>query len=83
MLGEKLEPKDKTSALMFGYYFSSYGILFKHYAPDNLFHGRFKGEFLRPARWSSELRKWSKKVPALTKLAPWALKKVVANTASK
>jgi hypothetical protein len=41
-----LEPKDKTAALMYGYYWNTYGIPFKYYEPLGMTDGKFKGQKL-------------------------------------
>jgi hypothetical protein len=43
---DKLEPKDKTPALVYGYYFQTFGIPFRIYKPDGLMSGTYKGEDL-------------------------------------
>jgi hypothetical protein len=53
MLRADLPPKDKTPALMYGYYFNSFGTPFKYYKPLGMTKGEFKGQDLheKPARW--------------------------------
>jgi hypothetical protein len=53
MLRADLPPKDRTPALMFGYYYNTFGIRFKYYEPLSMMKGEFKGHELRPepARW--------------------------------
>jgi len=53
LLRADLPPKDKTSALMYGYYFNNYGIPFKYYEASGMTEGKFKGQKLlpEPTRW--------------------------------
>jgi hypothetical protein len=55
LLRDNLPPKDRTPALMFGYYFSTYGIPFKYYRPLSMTKGEFKGHQLtaKPTKWPS------------------------------
>jgi hypothetical protein len=41
---DQLNPKPKEGALIYGYFFNSYGIPFKHYSPTDLFNGEYKGK---------------------------------------
>lgn len=43
MLYAPLSPKDREGALMYGYFFNSYGIPFRHYQADGIYEGRFNG----------------------------------------
>lgn len=43
MMGKKLEPMDKTPALIYGYYFKMFGIAYKYYVAKTLATGEFKG----------------------------------------
>ncbi len=43
MIVDKLEPMDKTPALIYGYYFKNFGIPFRIYKPINLLDGTYKG----------------------------------------
>jgi hypothetical protein len=43
-----LQPKDRTGALMYGYYLNTFGRDFKYYKADDLFTGRFKGKTTKP-----------------------------------
>ncbi|MES2431375.1 MAG: hypothetical protein V4556_10580 [Bacteroidota bacterium] len=42
LIADKLEPKDKTPALKYGFYFKTYGIPFKIYKPIDLMSGTYK-----------------------------------------
>lgn len=43
MMEKKLEPMDKTPALIYGHYFKTFGIPYKNYVATNLATGTFKG----------------------------------------
>lgn len=43
-----LKPKDRTGALMYGYYQNTFGRDFKYYKAENLFSGAYKGKSTRP-----------------------------------
>lgn len=43
MLYAELPPKNKEGALMYGYYFNTYGIPFKYYQAKGILEGNFKG----------------------------------------
>ena len=53
LLHADLSPKDKTPALMYGYYFNNYGVPFKYYEALGMTEGKFKGRKLvaKPTRW--------------------------------
>lgn len=42
MIYADLAPKDKKGALMYGYFFNTYGIPFKYYQAEGVFEGTFK-----------------------------------------
>jgi hypothetical protein len=44
LLKQDLLPLDKEVALQYGYFFSSYGIPFKHYKPEDFAQGTFLGK---------------------------------------
>ncbi len=44
----RLQPKDRTGALLFGYYCNTFGRDFKHYQADGLFSGKFRGKAIKP-----------------------------------
>jgi hypothetical protein len=46
MLLSDLQPKNKEGALKYGYYQNTFGINYKHYVPENLKKGKFKGKEL-------------------------------------
>ncbi|MBE9039447.1 class I SAM-dependent methyltransferase [Oscillatoriales cyanobacterium LEGE 11467] len=48
LLYAKLPPKEKTAALMYGYYFSTWGISFKYYEALGIYEGKFKGVRIQP-----------------------------------
>jgi len=48
LLLEASEPADQVGALMFGYYFATYGEPFVHFRPENLWGGRFKDHPIGP-----------------------------------
>ncbi len=43
LIGTVLVPKDKTAALIYGYYMNSYGIPFKYYKATGFISGTYKG----------------------------------------
>ena len=52
-----LKPKDRTGALMYGYYQNTFGRDFKYYKADNLFSGAYKGKSTRPPRVARLIRR--------------------------
>ena len=48
LLPISLEPKPKETALMFGYFFSTFGIPFKYYEAEDFGKGKFKGSYINP-----------------------------------
>ena len=52
MLYAKLAPKDKTAALIYGFYWSTRGDRFKYFKPTGLFAGEFKGKVIKPLVWN-------------------------------
>lgn len=48
MVRGELKPKDKLGALKYGYYMKTFGIEFKYYQPERLYHGRFMGTYIKP-----------------------------------
>ena len=48
MAVRNLEPKDKTGALMYGYFYNTFGIPYKYYTPTGLCEGLFKGVPIKP-----------------------------------
>ena len=57
MIYADIEPKDNTPALMFAYYLATFGIPFKHFEPEGLLNGCFKGVSLAKLR-KSKWRIW-------------------------
>ena len=47
-LTTELAPKDKTGALMYGYWQKTYGIPFRFFRPMGIFNGAFKGSPISP-----------------------------------
>jgi len=41
-----LEPKDRTGALMYGYYLNTFGREYKHFKAEGIFSGLFKGKYI-------------------------------------
>ena len=66
MLKADLPAKDRTAALMYGYYFSTYGIPFKYFQATGVAAGRFKGQTIF-ARLSN-LALWKGRAKALPRL---------------
>jgi hypothetical protein len=46
LIKSDLEPKSKEKALMFAYYFGTFGISFKHYQPEDFGKGKFRGKYI-------------------------------------
>jgi hypothetical protein len=46
LLNQDLKPKPKEIALMFAYFFGTFGIPFKHYQPEDFGKGKFKGKYI-------------------------------------
>ncbi len=57
LLGADLKPKDKQAAIVYGYWWATFGIPFKHYQAERMWAGqfdatgKFKGRYLRVPRW--------------------------------
>jgi len=47
-----LKPKEKQGALIYGYYYNSYGKNFKYFTPESLSSGKFKGKNLMKSKRS-------------------------------
>ena len=52
LLTSELKPKNKQLALMYGYYYNTYGIQFKYYKPDSFLSGKFKNERLKITQYA-------------------------------
>lgn len=48
LLTRRLEPKDREPALLYGYYFATFGKRFRYYQPTSSKTGLFKGHSIRP-----------------------------------
>ncbi len=48
LISEDLPPKSKEVALMFGYFFGTFGVRFKHYVPEDFASGTILGTRLAP-----------------------------------
>jgi hypothetical protein len=46
LLKQDLEPKPKEKALMFAYFFGTFGIRFKHYEPEDFGIGKFRKKYI-------------------------------------
>ncbi len=46
LINSDLGPKSKEKALMFAYYFGTFGVRFKHYSPEDFGKGKFKGKYI-------------------------------------
>ena len=62
MLKADLPPKDRTAALVYGYYFSTFGIPFKYFRATGVKSGQFKGQTIvarqsRLALWTGRAKK--------------------------
>ncbi len=47
LIGRRLPPKSVTPALVYGYYFATFGTPFRYFAPDGIFSGTFKGRRIK------------------------------------
>lgn len=47
MIGRRLDPKPIDAALIYGYYFATFGTPFKYFVPDGIFSGTFKGRRIK------------------------------------
>jgi len=67
LLHAPLSAKDKTAALMYGYYWNSYGLPFKYYEALGMNDGRFKGKRILPTPtvWQRLLEKGCARVQPL------------------
>ncbi|HOY47811.1 MAG TPA: hypothetical protein PL185_00345 [Flavobacteriales bacterium] len=66
LLRSELEPKDRTGALMFGYYYKSHGIPYKYYQPEDIANGTINGlRLVRTKNWKGKFKDWFFKTPAL------------------
>jgi hypothetical protein len=66
MLKADLPPKDRTAALVYGYYFSTFGIPFKYFQATGLGSGRFKGQTIVASELSLAL--WTGRAKKLRRL---------------
>jgi hypothetical protein len=49
MMHADLEPRPIEPALAYGYFWPTFGVPFKYFAPDGFYSGRFKGVRIRPS----------------------------------
>jgi hypothetical protein len=47
LVTKDLEAKPQEIALMFAYFFGTFGIRFKHYVPEDFDRGNFKGKYIK------------------------------------
>ena len=47
LINQDLKPKPQEIALMFAYFFGTFGIRFKHYSPEDFGLGKFKGKYIK------------------------------------
>jgi hypothetical protein len=62
LLKTELAPKDKTAALMYGYYYASFGIRYKYYRPTSVTKGVFRDQPLPRRSLLSELARRAKRI---------------------
>jgi hypothetical protein len=62
LLTEGLPPKDKLGSLMYGYFYNTFGIPFRHYQGENFFAGTFNGKAPFANRWLFRLNTLYKRV---------------------
>jgi hypothetical protein len=59
LLRSELEPKDRTGALMFGYYYKSHGIPYKYYQSEDIVNGKFNGiRLVKRKNWMGKFKDW-------------------------
>jgi hypothetical protein len=60
LIAEHLEPKPREGCLIYGYFFNSFGIPFKHYVPRDLFNGEYVGKNIavEPSQLAEFYRKY-------------------------
>jgi hypothetical protein len=59
LLRSELEPKDRTGALMFGYYYKSHGIPYKYYQSEDIVNGKFNGiRLVQRKNWMGKFKDW-------------------------
>jgi hypothetical protein len=56
MIHGELAPKDRQAALMYGYFFGTFGNRFKYFAAESVFEGKFKGTRVKPSRLNRAFR---------------------------
>jgi hypothetical protein len=66
LLKADLPPKNKTAALVYGYYFNTFGIPFRYFRATGVAAGRFKGQTLFARK--PNLALWTGRVKALRRL---------------
>jgi len=66
LLKADLTPKDRTAALVYGYYLNTYGIPFKHFQATGVAAGRFKGQTIFARQ--PNLALWKGRAKALPRL---------------
>ena len=66
MLTADLSPKDRTVALMYGYYFQTFGTPFKYFRATGVVSGEFKGEVVCPRQTTLGL--WKGRAKTLRRL---------------
>jgi hypothetical protein len=62
LLKSDLPPKDKTPALMFGYYYATYGMPYRYYRATSVTHGTFREQPLPRPYLLGELARKAKRV---------------------
>ena len=50
-----LHPKSRTASLMYGYYFSTLGVPFRHFSPTGILEGNFRGKAVCEQPWLRKL----------------------------
>ncbi len=73
LLAKQLPPKNKTAAMMYGYYQATFGSAFKYFRATGVVQGTFKGERLRPDKWSAGAANLLRRFPRLSRTADWAI----------
>ncbi len=61
LVTDRPQPLPIEGALMYGHYMYTFGTRYKHYQPEGVFNGRFRGKRIRPGGW------WFRKTSSLAK----------------
>jgi hypothetical protein len=65
LLLQDLPAKDRTGALMYGYYYMTYGKPFRFFVPDDPLNGKFQGQYVRANKWLARAGNMLKRLPSV------------------